>query len=248
MFTNHRPILRLMLLLPLLAGCGGSDDARNDWAEEAQPTAPTVAPGRWVVMGSSTAAGVGASPGQGWAAQLGSAVAARQVTLHSLARAGALTYEALPAGSPPAAQRPAPDPSINTDRALGLAPRLVILSFPSNDTATGYGADETVGNLLAMRRALQAGSSAVLVLSTLPRDGLDPAQRATLAEVDRRLAAALGACFADVRSALDDGHGRIATAFAAGDGVHLNDAGHRLLYERVRAALDGGRCVRAVGV
>jgi lysophospholipase L1-like esterase len=241
MFSCRHPILRLVLVLPWLVGCGGGDGARNDSAADA---VPIVAPGSWVVMGSSSAAGVGASPGQGWAARLGNAMSARQVTLHSLARAGALTYQAMPAGSPPVAQRPAPDPAINTDRALGFTPRLVILAFPTNDTVAGYDVDETVGNLLAMRRVLQSSAAAVMVLSTLPRDGLDASQRATLVEADRHLAAALGPCFVDVRAGLDDGQGRIVTTYAAGDGVHLNDAGHAVVYQRVRDALDGGRCVR----
>lgn len=243
MFSHCHPILRLLLLLPWLAACGGGGGTPNDAAADA---VPVVAPGAWVVMGSSTAAGVGASPGQGWAARLGDAMSARHVTLHSLARAGALTYQAMPAGSPAVAQRPAPDPAINTDRALGFAPRLVILAFPTNDTVAGYGADETAGNLLAMRRVLQSSAAGVMVLSTLPRNGLDASQRATLVEADRHLADALGPCFVDVRAGLDDGQGRIATTYAAGDGVHLNDAGHAVVYQRVRDALDGGRCVRLV--
>jgi lysophospholipase L1-like esterase len=241
MSSRRHPILRLVLVLPWLVACGGGDGARNDAAADAVPVA---APGAWVVMGSSSAAGVGASPDQGWAARLGNAMSARRVTLHSLARAGALTYQAMPAGSPPVAQRPAPDPAINTDRALGFTPRLVILAFPTNDTVAGYDVDETVGNLLAMRRVLQSSAAAVMVLSTLPRDGLDASQRATLVEADRHLAAALGPCFVDVRAGLDDGQGRIATTYAAGDGVHLNDAGHAVVHQRVRDALEGGRCVR----
>jgi lysophospholipase L1-like esterase len=201
-------------------------------------------PGTWVVLGSSSAAGVGASSDQGWTSQLQAAVQARQVVLQNIARGGTLSYQALATGSTPPTGRPAPDAEVNITRALQFAPKLVLLSFPTNDTAAGYAADETAANLMALQHAAQAAGAATLVLGVQPRDGLGSAQRTVLADVDQRLAAQAGPCFVPLFAALADGNGNIATAYAAGDGIHLNDAGHRVVRERVQAVLDGGRCVR----
>jgi lysophospholipase L1-like esterase len=195
-------------------------------------------------MGSSTAAGQGATPGQSWADRLQAGQLARQVVVHNIARNGALTSQALPAASTPLAGRPAPDPAINIDRALGYSPKLVLMSFPTNDTVAGYPADETVANLRTLRVTAAAGGAASIVLGVQPRDGLDAAQRGVLAEIDRGLAELAGACFVPLQAALADVGGGIALAYAAGDGVHLNDAGHALVQQRVQAVLDAGRCVR----
>jgi lysophospholipase L1-like esterase len=167
-----------------------------------------------------------------------------QVTLVNLARAGALTPQALPANTPPAAGRPAPDPAINIDRALAQAPRLLVLAFPSNDAVAGLPAAETVAHLSRLRELAAAQSASTILLSSQPRDGLTATQQATLDETDRLGAASFGECFVDVRAALAGVHGGIAAAYAAGDGVHLNDAGHRLIADRLWALLASGRCVR----
>ena len=222
-----RAVFALCLVTPLFA-CGGGD---ND------------TPQTWVVMGSSSAAGVGASPGHGWADQLAAALPGRRVATVNIARGGALTYQALPTASTPPVGRPAPDPTINTDRALAQLPRVVLLSYPSNDVVAGYGAVETAGNQVAMRDTLRAGGATVMALGTQPRDALGAAQRAVQADVDTRLQAAFGPCFVPLQAALADAAGRIAPAYSAGDGIHLNDSGHARVLQQVRAALDSGRCV-----
>jgi acyl-CoA thioesterase-1 len=237
------------LALGTLAGCGGG---------EGPPAAPALAPplgaapaplatpGRWVVLGSSTAAGVGASPGQGWVAQVAAAVAPLQVTVINLARGGLISTEALPLGAPVPAGQPGPDPRVNLDRALVEAPRLLLLSFPSNDTALGLPPEQTLAHLQLLRdRAAAATPPAVaILLSTQPRDAFDAAQRAQAEELDRLSAQAFGPCFVRTRSALSDGQGRTAAAYGAGDGIHLNDVGHALVAERVLERLRSGECVR----
>ena len=242
---SRRGALALALAL-VLAACGGGGDAADGGAIVPPPTslAPVIAPGEWVVLGSSTAAGVGASPGQGWVALLATEMAPRQVTVHNLARAGALTYQALPTGTVPPPGRPAPDPAINVDRALSHAPRLLLLAFPTNDAVAGYSADETLANLALLRQRAQAQGAAAMLLSTQPRDGLTPAQRDALDETDRRGATLFGPCFVDLRPALLGTDGRLLAAYAAGDGIHLNDTGHGVLHAQVSAALASGRCVR----
>ncbi len=235
--------LALALMLP---GCGGGANADATAPGGPPPVldAPVVAPGTWVVMGSSTAAGAGASPGQDWATLLATGMSPRQVTLHKLARSGALTYQALPVSSLPPPGRPAPDPALSVDRALEHTPRLLLLAFPTNDAVAGYGAEETVTNLSVLRQAAQARGSATVVLSSQPRSGLNPAQQAVLEDTDRRAAALFGPCFVDVRTALVGPDGATKPEFDSGDGIHLNDAGHRRLHDELSAHLKAGRCVR----
>jgi lysophospholipase L1-like esterase len=92
-------------------------------------------------------------------------------------------------------------------------------------------------------RAAAAGA-ATLVLSTQPRAGLSPAQQATLEATDRDAAAAFGDCFVALRPGLAGPDGGPAPAYSAGDGIHLNAAGHAWVRARVAQVLEGGRCVR----
>ena len=116
-------------------------------------------------------------------------------------------------------------------------------SYPSNDTALGYAVDETVRNLLAIRAEALARGATVVLLSTQPR-ALTPAHLAKMPQIDARLQAAAGDCFVELREALAGPDGRLAPAYDSGDGVHPNDAGHALIFQRVKALIDGGRCVR----
>jgi len=231
------------LAVALLASCGGSDGGGAPDDDTVVP--PVVAPGTWVVLGSSTAAGTGAASGQGWVDLLGGAEQPRGVNLTNLARSGLLTTQALPAGTSLSPDRAAPDPSVNIDRALTLSPKLVLLSFPTNDGVAGVPASETVAHWQAIARRAASAGAATLVLSTQPRDGLDGTQRAALDETDRLASKAFGPCFVPLRAVLSDGQGHIAAALSAGDGIHLNAQGHRVVYEQVMAALSAGRCVRA---
>jgi lysophospholipase L1-like esterase len=142
--------------------------------------------------------------------------------------------------------RPAPDLRVNLDRALAEQPLLLLLSFPTNDTASGLPPVETLANLMLLRDRAAAATppAAVLVLSSQPRDAFTAAQRADLDELDRLVGQVFGACFVRTRVALADAQGRIAAAFSAGDGIHLNDAGHALVAERVLERLRSGECVR----
>jgi lysophospholipase L1-like esterase len=224
----------------LLAACGGGADG-------APLEVTRVAPGTWTVLGSSTAAGVGAPAGHGWVALVGSTAQPYGVVMSNLARSGLMTSQALPMDAPGTAGRPPPDPAVNIDRALAPSPKLVILAFPTNDAMAGVPAAETVRYWqLIGQRAARSGA-ATLVLSTQPRDGLDATQRTILDDTDRLAADAFGACFVAVRAALSDPQGRIAPAYSAGDGVHLNAAGHRVVADRVTSVLSAGRCVRLTG-
>lgn len=213
-----------LVALSACGGGGGGDTA----------AVPLVAPGRWVVLGSSTASGYGVAPGEGWVARLaGSAPAG--VTVDNLAVFGMQTGTALQAGS-----------TSGIDAAVARQPALVLLSFPSNDALAGLQAAAILANLQTMAQRAREAGAATVVLSSQPRHDLNDAQRAVLTTLDASAATAFGACFVEVRSVLATAEGRIDNAVSAGDGVHLNAEGHRRIHERVAAVLASGRCVRLV--
>lgn len=224
------------LLLGLTA-CGGGGGG----APAAEP--PLVAPGTWVILGSSSALGVGATGRQGWAQQLAAAPPADGVAVVNLAVGGTTTYAALPAGDTPPAGRPAPEPAGNIDAALARAPSLLLLAYPSNDAVQGLSADESLANLRRVRALARPRGVAVLVLGTQPRR-LSDAALAQQVALDAGLARLAGECFVPLRDGLVGPDGRTAPALEAADGVHLNDAGHAVVRDRVLARLRSGRCVR----
>lgn len=244
-----------IFLVCVIAGCGGGASDANP-VSAAQPAsaasvrsltptspAPIVRRGNWVVMGSSTAAGTGATPGHGWVALLQAEWLSQGATMVNIARNGAVTYEGLGATSSPVLNRPLPDPAINIDRALIQKPRLLIVAFPTNDVASGYSTDETVNNLLAIRATALAASVPVIVVSTQPR-ALSASKLLQLREIDARIAQEVKACFVAVRADLAGPNDWLAPAYDSGDGIHPNDAGHLLIAGAISKVLRNGDCVQ----
>lgn len=236
----------LLAVASLVAACGsgGGGDVDGDGTTPADGP-PRDAPGAWVVLGSSTAAGVGAPAGEGWVALLARHAQPWGVTVHNLARAGLLSTQELPVGSAVPAGQPGPDATLNIDAAMAFQPQLVILALPTNDSVAGLSAEQTVAAWTTIAARATAGGAATLVLSTQPRAGLSAPQQATLEATDRLAALAFGSCFVALREALAGPDGAPAAAYSAGDGIHLNAAGHALIERRVAATLTAGDCVSA---
>lgn len=194
-------------------------------------------------MGSSTAAGTGASKGKSWSELLSATYAGQGMQLLNIAKGGTVTYEGLSVADARMANRPAPDPAANIDQALAHKPVLLLVSYPTNDTALRYGVDETVNNLLAIRARALAVNVPVIVLSTQPRN-LPQDQLNQLHSIDQRLAAAVGACLVDVQRPLAGADGRLAPNVDSGDGTHLNDRGHALIASEIEKLLNQQTCIR----
>lgn len=239
------------LIASAIAACGGGGSSARAPATlpapAPAPTLPTVKdvkPGVWVVMGSSSAAGAGAPAGKGWVDLLQASLRDRGAQFANIARGGTTTYHGMSASAQSVAGRPAPDPDGNVDQALSRNPVVLVVSYPTNDTALGYSVDETVNNILAIRAAALARDVAVIVLSTQPRN-LTNDQLAQLQAIDQKLNASVGPCLVNVRAALAGADGRLAPGNDAGDGVHPSEAGHRLIAERVNSVLNEAKCIKA---
>lgn len=198
------------------------------------------------VLGSSTAAGTGASqPSRSWVGLLQAwQIQNKGDSIINLAAPGVLSSSAL---CPQHANSNLPElvsPTRNMDRALKLGATRFILAFPSNDTTNGMPAEQTISNFLNMRQCAQSNDkSRVAVMSSLPRSGLTKQQNATIAQIDTAMQKDFGTCYINVRSAVADGSNENPRRdLSAGDGVHFNDAGHNVIFGIVKRFMESGQC------
>ncbi|HEY3411488.1 MAG TPA: SGNH/GDSL hydrolase family protein [Armatimonadota bacterium] len=190
-----------------------------------------------VVLGSSTAAGAGAAPvSMSWVNQynsyLQSISPANKVI--DLAVSGYTTYQVLPTGRVPRANRPAPDPAHNITSAIALKPNAIILSLPSNDIASGYSLEEAYHNFETIATAARVARIPLWVSTPQPRN-LTADKRAQMAQLRAFINRTFGANALDFMSGYGTPDGSLLPAYSS-DGTHPNNAGHAILFRRVVAA------------
>jgi lysophospholipase L1-like esterase len=188
------------------------------------------------VLGSSTAAGEGASSSaRGWVGLLGSSLeqsVTGDFTAHNLAVGGYTTTNLLPdSGS-----------SGSIDAALEREPNLIVVALAgSNDLSNGVSTNTFLTRLTTIRDAAVDAGVPIFFLSTAPKD-LSNEEQQTLADWGEAIGEDFGGCwtpndpnyspcFIDIFSALADVSLGIAEEYGAGDGIHLNDAGHARIFE-----------------
>jgi lysophospholipase L1-like esterase len=198
-------------------------------------------PARLFVLGSSTAFGTGASSrlDSAWVFRYARHAVARNPNyeVYDFGVGGTTTYHIVPDGTPVPAGRPAPNPERNVSQALRFGARAVIVNMPSNDAVNGYTVEEQLRNFDRIVQAAAAQRVPVWVATTQPRTGgLNDAGRANLMAVRDSIRARYGSKALDFWTGLALPDGRLDPRYDSGDGIHLNDTGHRLLYERVVAA------------
>jgi lysophospholipase L1-like esterase len=189
-----------------------------------------------VVLGSSTAAGTGPLHIENaWVNRyrdfLQEYNPSSQVI--NLARGGYTTYHIMPNGSVPPLNRPSPDIDRNISQALGLNPSAIIINLPSNDAAFGHSIEEQLANYDLILATAQMQNVPVWITTSQPRN-LTPSGRDNLMRMRDSTFARFQAI--DFWYELADPDGRINSAYDSGDGIHLNDAGHGVLFERVLIA------------
>jgi acyl-CoA thioesterase I len=198
------------------------------------------------VLGSSTAAGTGASQASNsWVGLLQAwLMRTKGEKIINLATPGILSSSALCNQHTNSNLSELVSPTRNVDRAIKLGASQLILSFPSNDTTNGIPADQTINNFLEMRQCAHSNDKVqVAVMSSLPRSGLSKKQNAAIAQIDAALQKEFGKCFIDVRSALSDSSNENPKReFSAGDGVHFNDGGHAIIFATVKRFMESGKC------
>ena len=219
-----------------LAGCGE--------IQYLSPEPAAVLPDnfRTVIMGSSSAAGAGASSlSLSWAGQYAAWQQQSNRTTVNLAKGGHTTYHALPEYCQPVESRKQPDIAHNISRVLAEQPDLVLIAYPSNDAALGWAATESVSNIMLLRTLLAEAGVASVVLSAKPRN-MSAAAITRLQQFDMLLSQEVKDCVVPLFDILQLDQ-RLNPALDSGDGVHVNDEGHVLIFNALRDMLTQGRCV-----
>jgi lysophospholipase L1-like esterase len=208
-------------------GAAGSDDGG------ASPGASTSF--KLAVIGSSTAAGEGASSAsKGWVSLLASSLESSVVgdfTAVNLAVGGYTTSDLLPDGS-----------DGNVDDAIATDPDLILVSLAgSNDLSAGTSTDTFLARLTSIRDRGIAAHVPVFFVSTAPKD-LSSDERQTLKDWAGAMKTAFSSCWTPARSDYDpcfidifgplaDDQLGVASQYGAGDGIHVNDAGHAVIFD-----------------
>lgn len=190
-----------------------------------------------VVLGSSTAFGTGATPiDSSWVNKVRLKLTNEKKgdTVYNLAVAGYTTYQIMPAGTNANANRPSPDPASNINKAISLKPDLIIINMPSNDIAAGYSTAEIIANYNTIVKVINTANIPFIITSTQPRNLPQLEERKRLQSFNDDLLKIVPANVLDIYSSLTDfSNFNILPDLGAGDGIHLNNKGHAVIYKKV---------------
>ena len=189
-----------------------------------------------VVLGSSTAEGIGTKPrDSSWVNRFRVYVqsfnAENQVI--NLGKGGFSTYEIMPTSSITPRNRPLPDTLRNIDKALSYHPDGIIINMPSNDVGNGYPIEEQLANFRRLASILDSNGVELYVTTSQPRNFPKKQDRLTQHEVYDSIRTIFYNNYIDFYTGFADAEDRVATEFDSGDGVHMNNGAHRYLLDRV---------------
>jgi len=194
-----------------------------------------------VVIGSSTALGWFASSGNSFVERLQAYYPTHTIT--NLALQGTNTYQAR-AESSTLPGKPAADPARNITAALALNPDIILVAYPTNDVAIGYTNEETINNLKNLDSSAQVAGKTIFFIGTQPRDFVDADKRAQLEVQNNLILSEFPTKSINVYPELVRSGGFIALDVrwldvnGNPDGIHLNDEGHRRIFEKVKLSLN----------
>ncbi|MDC0230899.1 GDSL-type esterase/lipase family protein [Aureispira] len=188
-----------------------------------------------VVIGSSTAAGAGpSSSDSAWVNRyrkyLQTINPNNQVT--NLAVGGTTTYHIMPDWYSAPSGRPSRNTNKNISKAISLGADAVIVNMPSNDAASNYGVNEQMSNFITIFDEGNNNNIPVWICTTQPRN-FSTSKKAIQAAVRDSIFNYFGMYAIDFWNGCADSNNNILSAYDSGDGVHMNNAGHRILNERV---------------
>jgi len=216
----------------------GTATSATNTPPQVEPDDVSVRDFKLVVIGSSTAAGTGASSqARSWVEQLSQSLRRSvegTITTENLAVPGYSNHDLAQGSAKPG----------NIDEALRLKPDLLIIALAGgNDLALGSSQEEYISRIERLRTQANAADSPVFVMGTAPKD-VDDAQRRQLKAWSSAMlttfnecwvpgqTSAHSPCFIPIFDVLADANLGIAAKYSAGDGTHVNDAGHARILER----------------
>jgi lysophospholipase L1-like esterase len=230
-------------------GAGGIGTGTGGEAGAREP--PELTSFRMVVIGSSTAAGEGASSSSlGWVSLLRTSLEDAVVGDFSgvnLARGGYTSVELEPGSGAEG----------SIDEAIEEEPNLIVVSLAgSNDLSAGTSTSTFMGRLTSLRDTAVDAGIPIFFVSTAPKD-LSTSERETLRDWAEEMGTRFSLCwvpgrsdehspcFIDIFERLASSALGVASEYGAGDGIHLNDAGHAAIHEVASADIEPYVCSMA---
>ena len=211
-----------------------------------------------VVLGSSTAAGSGVQDvNNSWVNRYTKYLQTLDPTnqVINLAKGGYTTFAIMPTGTPSydtGSNILSVDTERNIDKALSYNPGAIIINMPTNDVSNGIPVDTQMDNFKTVIDMAEAAGVKVWITTSQPHnfgesydgpygDGKEPdpwkqTARDQFRELTERIMATYGERAIDFYTdiATEDGYSFIRPEYDSGDGVHLNDAAHAILFEKVK--------------
>lgn len=190
---------------------------------------------KFVVLGSSTAAGTGPKPiDSAWVWKYREYLFQRNTSTQvlNLAVGGYTTYHIMPDDFVSPSGRPQRVLGRNITSALLASPNAIIINMPSNDAANNYPVSEQVSNYNVIMSKANEKNVPVWVATPQPRNFSQSQIDIQLAIVDTTYKI-FGEKAIDFWTTIANFDSRINPLYNSGDGVHLNNAGHQILFTRV---------------
>jgi RHS repeat-associated protein len=185
-----------------------------------------------VIMGSSSAEGYGATAySKAWAGLMTEFIGAYNAGFNvvNIAKFGFNSTKLLASG----------DAEHNITKALSYNPLLIVINLPSNDQADGIPAATMIANLSTIKQQAEAAGVRVLVTTTQPRGQLPMAGRLQLQQAAATMLTTFGAAAIDVYNPLvNPADQSVMAAYSYGDGIHLNNAGHGMLFQLIKPKVE----------
>jgi len=128
--------------------------------------------------------------------------------------------------------KPAVTPAKNVTMALSLNPDAIIVNMPSNDGANGFDVNEQMSNFITLYNEADTAGVQMWVCTTQPKN-TNTAKKIIQTEVRDSIFNYFGNYAIDFWTTIVGTNNDIDTLYDSGDGTHLNNAGHRILYNRV---------------
>ncbi|ADB39307.1 SGNH/GDSL hydrolase family protein [Spirosoma linguale] len=202
------------------------------------PVGGTVKPSteKIVIIGSSTAAGWGASEYKySWAGRLTQQLSTSRVV--NLAKGGYTSYQLLPTKSSRPNNRPDADTLRNINAALKEKPTILIISNSSNDVVAGYGVDEVIDNFNVIRsRAFAAGVGTVIITTPIPRKFNADVTAKLLLQRDLVMKS-YGSFAVNIFDPVANSDNLMKPELLSEDGIHPNDKGHEVIFKIISSFL-----------
>lgn len=193
-----------------------------------------------VVLGSSTAEGTGASTlAKSWVSLYAKELYKNDTRINvvNLGKGGYTTYHVLPTGTTiPVGVGVTVDTDRNITKALSYNPIAIIVNMPSNDTANGYSVADQIANYNTIHHQTFINNVPLWVATTQPRNFTEPTKIQDQIAVREAILAAYPILAINFWTDIAETDGTILNGLNSGDGVHLNDTGHAILFNKVLAS------------